>query len=80
MAGNAKELTKEERKAMMQKRKEEKTAYDNKLKAILTPEQFQKMKENEAANKEKMKEARESREGGQGDGEGKEIKGNQPQE
>lgn len=59
MKENAKEMTKEERKALMQKRNEEKTATDNKLKAILTPEQFKKMKENEAANKEKMKEARE---------------------
>lgn len=59
MKDNAKEMTKEERKALMQKRNEEKTATDNKLKAILTPEQFKKMKENEAANKEKMKEARE---------------------
>jgi len=80
MAGNAKELTKEERKAMMQKRKEEKAATDNKLKAILTPEQFEKMKENEAAKREKKKEARESRQGGQGHGEGREIRGNQPQE
>ena len=67
MANNSKELTREERKALMQKRNEEKTATDSKLKAILTPEQFKKMKENEAANREKMREAREAR-------------GNQPQE
>lgn len=62
MANNAKELTSEERKALMQKRNEEKTATEVKLKAILTPEQFKKMKDNEAANKEKMREAREARE------------------
>lgn len=61
MANNATELTSEERKALMQQRKEEKTATDAKLKAILTPEQFKKMKENEAANREKMRESRESR-------------------
>jgi protein CpxP len=61
MANNAKELTSEERKALMQKRTEEKTATDAKLKAILTPEQFKKMKDNEAANREKMREAREAR-------------------
>ncbi|TRX20661.1 hypothetical protein FNW25_02235 [Flavobacterium franklandianum] len=73
MASNAKELTSEERKALMLKRNEEKTATDTKLKAILTPEQFKKMKENEAANREKMREARESRQSGEG-------RGNQPQE
>jgi Spy/CpxP family protein refolding chaperone len=66
MANNGKELTSEERKALMQKRNEEKTATDAKLKAILTPEQFKKMKENEAANREKMREARESRQNSQG--------------
>lgn len=76
MANNAKELTSEERKALMQKRQVEKTATETKLKAILTPEQFKKMKDNEAANREKMREARESRQGGQS-GEGR---GNQPQE
>eukprot|EP00731_Ephydatia_muelleri_P033036 g33036.t1 len=76
MATNAKELTSEERNAFMQKRREEKAATDAKLKAILTPEQFKKMKDNEAANREKMREARESRQGG----EGREDKGNQPQE
>lgn len=66
MANNAKELTSEERKALMQKRKEEKMAIDTKLKAILSPEQFKKMKENEEANREKMREARESRQNKQG--------------
>lgn len=80
MANNTKELTSEERKALMQKRNEEKTVTDNKLKAILTPEQFKKMKENEAANREKMREARESRQGGQGRQGGGENRGNQPQE
>lgn len=73
MANKAKDLTSEERKALMQKRTEEKTATDAKMKAILTPEQFKKMKENEAANREKMREGRESRQGG-------EDRGNQPQE
>ncbi|WP_269241855.1 hypothetical protein [Flavobacterium limnophilum] len=73
MASNSKELTSEERETLKQKRQEEKTATDNKLKAILTPEQFKKMKENEAANREKMREARESRQGG-------EDRGGQPQE
>lgn len=76
MAGDFKEMSKEERKALMQKRQEEKAKVDNKLKAILTPEQFNKMKENEAANREKMRQARENRQGGPG-GEGR---GNQPQE
>jgi Spy/CpxP family protein refolding chaperone len=76
MNNNAATLTSEDRKAMMQKRNEEKTATDAKLKAILTPEQFKKMKENEEANREKMREARESRQGGPA-GEGR---GNLPQE
>lgn len=80
MANNAKELTSEERKALMQKRNEEKSATDAKLKAILTPEQFKKMKENEAANRQKMREARESRQGGEGRQGGGEDRGNQPQE
>lgn len=53
-----KEMSKEERKALMQKRNEEKTAKDSKLQAILTADQFKKLKEVEAANREKMKEAR----------------------
>jgi protein CpxP len=62
MAGNSKELTSQERKVLMQKRTEEKAATDAKLKTILTTEQFKKMKDNEAANREKMREAREARE------------------
>lgn len=73
IANNAAALASEERKALMQKRKEEKMETDAKLKAILTPEQFKKMKENEAANREKMREVRESSQGVQG-------RGNQPQE
>lgn len=61
MIGNFKELSKEERKALMQKRNEEKTTLDNKLKTILTPTQFKQMKEIETANKEKMREAREAK-------------------
>ena len=80
MANNAKDLTGDERKALMQKRNEEKAATDAKLKAILTPEQFKKMKENEAANREKMREARESRKGGEGRQGGGKDRGNQPQE
>jgi protein CpxP len=73
---NSKELTKEERQALKIKRTDEKTAMDNKWKAILTPEQFKKMKDMEQANMEKMREARESRQGG----EGREDRGSQPQE
>jgi protein CpxP len=80
MANNGKELTSDERKALMQKRNEDKMATDTKLKAILTPEQFKKMKENEAANREKMREARESRQGSEGRQGGGEDRGNQPQE
>lgn len=71
-----KDFTKEEREALKQKRTEEKTAMDNKLKAVLTPEQFKKMKDMEQANMEKMREVREGRQGG----EGREDRGNQPQE
>lgn len=64
MASNEKqkELSSGEREALKQKRAEEKTAMDNKLKTILSPEQLKKMKDNEAANREKMREAREARE------------------
>jgi Spy/CpxP family protein refolding chaperone len=71
-----KELTDEEREAFKQKRQEEKAATNTKLKSILTPEQFKKMKENEEANREKMREARESRQAV----EGREDRGNQLQE
>lgn len=58
-----KDMSKEDRKAAMQKRKEEKTETDNKLKAILTPEQFEKMKALEAERKEKMRAFRQERQG-----------------
>lgn len=67
-ASGFQEMSKEERKALMQKRNEEKTVKDNKLKAILTPEQFKKMKEMEAANMEKMMEARKARQNQQEQG------------
>lgn len=64
MASNEKQkdLSSGEREALRQKRAEEKTAMDNKLKAILSPEQLKKMKAIEDANREKMREAREARE------------------
>jgi protein CpxP len=64
MASNEKQkdLSSGEREALRQKRAEEKTAMDNKLKAILSPEQLKKMKAIEEANREKMREAREARE------------------
>lgn len=63
MASNEirKDLSSGEREALRQKRAEEKTAMDNKLKAILSPEQLKKMKAIEEANREKMREAREAR-------------------
>ena len=64
--GQQKELTKEEREALKVKRNEEKAVTDNQFKAILTPEQFKKMKDIEQANMEKMRAARESRQGGEG--------------
>lgn len=74
-----KKMTPEERQAAMTARKDERTATENKLKAILTPEQFKKMKDMEQANMDKMREGRQDRQGGegrQGGGEG----GGQPQE
>jgi protein CpxP len=71
-----KEFTKAEREALKVKRTEEKATMDNNLKAILTPEQFKKMKDMEQANMEKMRETRGSRQGG----EGREDRGNQTQE
>jgi Spy/CpxP family protein refolding chaperone len=62
MANGSKEMSDDEKEAMKQKRKEDKKAVDSQLKTILTPEQFKKMKENEAANKEKMREHREAKE------------------
>lgn len=48
-------LAKEERRALMQKRVANKKETDAKLQAILTPEQFKKMQENQEAMKEKAK-------------------------
>lgn len=70
-----KKMTPEERQAAMTARKDERTATENKLKAILTPEQFKKMKDMEQANMDKMREARQDRQGGGDGGDG----GNQPQ-
>lgn len=71
-----KKMTAEERQAAMAARKEERTAMENKLKAILTPEQFKKMKDMEQANMDKMREGRQDRQGGEGRGDG----GSQPQD
>lgn len=62
MASNEKQkdLSSGEREALRQKRAEEKTVMDNKLKAILSPEQLKKMKAIEEANREKMREARDN--------------------
>jgi Spy/CpxP family protein refolding chaperone len=73
MGGDSKKMTNEQREAFKGKRKEEKKAMETKLKTILSPEQFKKMKANEEANREKMREARENREerddrGGRNDG------------
>lgn len=64
MASNdkPKELTSQERETQKQSRADEKTAMDNKFKAILSPEQFKKMKDMEQANMDKMREARQARE------------------
>ena len=63
---NPKEPTPEDREARRQKGKEAKKAMDEKLKAILSPEQFEKWKAFEEAQKarmkEKMKEGRERKE------------------
>jgi periplasmic protein CpxP/Spy len=64
-----KKMTAEERQTAMNARKDERAAMENKLKAILTPEQFKKMKDMEQANMDKMREARESREPRDGNGE-----------
>lgn len=48
-------LAKEERKALMQKRAANKKETDAKLQAILTPEQFKKMQDNQEGMKEKAK-------------------------
>jgi len=51
----------EERQASMDARKDERTAMENKMKAILTPEQFKKMKDMEEANRAKMQERMQER-------------------
>jgi protein CpxP len=58
MGNSPKEMSADERDAFRAKRQEDKKATDAKLLAILTPEQFKKMKEIEKANMEKMREAR----------------------
>ena len=58
MGGNSKEMSASERDAYRAKRQEDKKATDVKLQAILTPEQFKKMKEIEKAAMEKMRESR----------------------
>ncbi|HSD08188.1 hypothetical protein [Flavobacterium sp.] len=58
MNGNGKEMTKEEREAFKTKREDDKKATDAKFQAILTPEQFKKMKANEEAARQKMREYR----------------------
>lgn len=58
MGGNAKEMTSEERDAFRAKRQEDKKATDAKLQAILTPDQFKKMKDIEKANMDRMREGR----------------------
>lgn len=55
---NGQKMSAEEREAFKAKRQEEKKVTDAEFKAILTPEQFKKMKENEAAARGKMREAR----------------------
>lgn len=58
MNGNSKEMSKEERATFKTKRQEDKKATDAKFQAILTPEQFKKMKANEDVAREKMRESR----------------------
>lgn len=60
MAGNSKEMSAAERDVFRSKRQEDKKATDAKLQAILTPDQFKKMKEIEKANMERMREGREN--------------------
>jgi periplasmic protein CpxP/Spy len=66
MNGGGKEMSKEEREAFKTKRQEDKKVVDAKFKAILTPDQFKKMKANEDAAREKMRESRGNRENGNG--------------
>ncbi|PJJ09278.1 hypothetical protein CLU83_2621 [Flavobacterium sp. 1] len=58
MGNNPREMSAEERDAFRAKRQEDRKATNDKLKAILTPEQFKKMKDLEKANMEKMRESR----------------------
>lgn len=58
MGSNSKEMSADERDAFRSKRQADKKVTEAKLQAILTPEQFKKMKEIEKANMEKMREAR----------------------
>ena len=57
-ANSGKELTDDERAAARQKRTEQQAETDKKYKAILTADQFTKMKEIEQANMQRMREAR----------------------
>jgi protein CpxP len=59
-----KDMSKEERKSFMQKRKEDKNANEEKLKLILSAEQFSKLKELEEANREKKRAEKELGKGG----------------
>nr|WP_315196204.1 hypothetical protein [uncultured Flavobacterium sp.] len=68
MGGNSKEMTAEERDVFRAKRQEDRKATNDKLKAILTPEQFKKMKDIEKANMEKMRESRGNRDNGDNGG------------
>lgn len=69
MANNSKEMTDAEKDAFKEKRKQDKKETEAKFKAILTPEQFKKMKDLEEANKERMRDFKEARERERGTGE-----------
>ena len=56
--GSPGDMTDEQREAFRKKRTEITEATNNKLKAILTPDQFKKMTEIEEANRQRMREAR----------------------
>ncbi|WP_348798387.1 Spy/CpxP family protein refolding chaperone [Flavobacterium adhaerens] len=66
MGEKPKKMTAEEREALKAKRQEEKKANDAKLQTILTVEQYKKMKANEAAARDRMRESRDN--WGNGDG------------
>jgi len=57
-ADQSKQLTDADKDALRAKRQEDKKATDAKLQAILTPDQFKKMKANEAAARDRMREGR----------------------